>query len=183
MTKHFFPPAASRRLILGGGLAAMAQACLPRQASAALGGRSLAFENLHTGERLTATYWESGHYLLDAAQQIGWVLRDHRANSSHVMDPNLLDLLHALGQRLETHRPIQVISGYRAPKTNALLHKLSEGVASGSLHMDGKAIDIRIAGVDLKTLRDAARSLGLGGVGFYASSNFVHVDTGRTRTW
>lgn len=183
MSQRFFLPVTSRRRILTGGFALAASALVPKHVAAASPPRSLAFENLHTGERLKATYWDGGQYLSDAAREIGWVLRDHRANTAHAIDPALLDLLHALGDKLETQQPYQVISGFRAPLTNATLAKASTGVASGSLHMSGKAIDIRVPGVKLGHLRDAARTLGRGGVGYYASSNFVHIDTGRTRVW
>ena len=99
------------------------------------------------------------------------------------MDPMLLDLLHRLMCLTGTREPFQIISGYRSPATNAQLHRRSAGVASASLHMTGRAIDIRLADVSLTDLRDAALFVRGGGVGYYAASNFVHVDTGRVRTW
>ena len=102
------------------------------------------------------------------------------------IDPKLLDLLHELSGTLETDTPFHIISGYRSPVTNASLRTKGgahTGVATQSLHMVGKAIDIRVPGVKLDDLRGAARSLKLGGVGYYPSSNFVHVDTGRVRFW
>jgi uncharacterized protein YcbK (DUF882 family) len=107
-------------------------------------------------------------------------------NREKPIDPALLDLLHELHGTLETDQPFHVISGYRAPETNAMLRERGgshTGVASKSLHMVGKAIDIRLPGVKLEHLRAAATSLRLGGVGFYPTSNFVHVDTGRVRYW
>ena len=101
----------------------------------------------------------------------------------HPIDPNLLDLLHHLTDLTGTTRPFQVISGYRSPVTNDMLRQKTEGVASGSLHMKGKAIDIRLADVPLATLRQAAVAARRGGVGYYPASDFVHVDTGRVRTW
>jgi len=101
----------------------------------------------------------------------------------HVIDPGLLDLLHGLASMTRTTRAIQVISGYRSPATNEMLRHRSEGVAAGSLHMKGQAIDIRLADVPLASLRGAALEARRGGVGYYPASDFVHVDTGRFRTW
>lgn len=167
-------------LVAGCGTAAFG---LPDQARAAVSARDLAVMNLHTGERLSATYWEAGTYIVDALAALSNILRDHRTGEAHAMDPALFDLLNALSRRLESKETVQVISGYRSPRTNAALHKASSGVATHSLHMDGRAMDIRIAGVDLPRLRDATWSLQGGGVGFYPQSNFVHADVGRVRRW
>lgn len=145
--------------------------------------RQLSFESLHTGERWSAVYWADGQYLQGALDEINWVLRDHRTNVSHPMDPRLLDLLAALDNAFGSGTTFQVISGYRSPETNKMLVAASDGVARGSLHLQGQAIDIRVPGVRLASLRDAAMSLKAGGVGFYARSDFVHVDTGRVRYW
>jgi uncharacterized protein YcbK (DUF882 family) len=148
--------------------------------------RVLSFFNTHTGERLKTAYCGGGTYRPDALSEINHILRDFRANEIKPIDPKLLDLLHELGGTLETDQAIHIISGYRSPVTNAQLRERggsNTGVASHSLHIDGKAIDIRIPGVRLENLRAAARSLKLGGVGYYPSSNFVHVDTGRVRFW
>jgi uncharacterized protein YcbK (DUF882 family) len=145
--------------------------------------RSLSFYNLHTGESLKAVYYENGGYVAGALKEIDYVLRDFRANEVKPIDPRLLDLLVALHDRLGTTAPYHVISGYRSPKTNAMLHAYSEGVAAHSLHIDGRAIDIRVPGRNLSTLHDAALALRAGGVGYYPHSDFVHVDTGRVRHW
>lgn len=145
--------------------------------------RSLSFYNLHTGESLKTVYWQAGEYLPPSLADINKVLRDHRTGEMHDIDPRLLDLLSDVRLRLETKEPLQIISGYRSAKTNALLHSQSDGVAQRSLHMDGKAIDIRIPGRALSLLRKTALSLNRGGVGYYPTSNFVHVDTGRVRSW
>jgi uncharacterized protein YcbK (DUF882 family) len=145
--------------------------------------RLLAFRNLHTGEKLKATYWRNGHYDDSALEDINHVLRDHRTGDVYPMEPALLDLLFVLGGTVRAREAFQVISGYRSPKTNARLRKASNGVARRSLHMQGKAIDIRVPGVPLKELYQQARSLRAGGVGYYAASNFIHVDTGRVRYW
>ncbi len=111
------------------------------------------------------------------------MLRDFRTGEAHVIDPGLLDLLHDLNSKLETGEAFKVISGYRSPQTNGMLHEHSSGVASKSLHMQGMAIDIRVPGRALTSLHDAALQLGRGGVGYYPNSDFVHVDVGRVRKW
>jgi uncharacterized protein YcbK (DUF882 family) len=147
--------------------------------------RRLALHNLHTDERIDAVYWENGDYVPDAVQAMNKVLRDHRNGEVHAMDRDLYDLLDALAAKVETRQPFQVISGYRSPASNAKLAAASKGkqVADRSLHIKGKAMDIRLEGDNLRHLHKAALSLGRGGVGYYPVSNFVHVDTGRVRTW
>ena len=145
--------------------------------------RRLAFDNLHTGERLDVAYWENGAYVPQALAAVNHVLRDHRNNEVHVIEPRLLDLLTALSHRLEAGPKFEVISGYRSPASNALLHAQSGEVAQGSLHMVGEAIDIRMAGLNIAYLHDAALGLDMGGVGYYPESDFVHVDVGRVRRW
>ena len=177
-----------RRAFLGvsaAGLGALvvrpAQAALPTRPAA--GVRSLSLQNLHTGERLATEYWANGAYHPDALAAINHVLRDHRTGAEHPMKTELLDLLHKLHGRLEVNSPFQIISGYRSPETNAKLAAASSGVAHQSLHMQGMAIDIRVPGVDLRDLRKCAKAMGAGGVGYYAASNFVHIDVGRVRYW
>lgn len=145
--------------------------------------RRLFLHNLHTGDTLKAVYWENGHYVDDALAEARHVLRDWRNGQQHEMDPGLFDIFHGLRTRLEADRPFQIISGYRSPATNAALHAKSSGVAKRSLHMQGKATDLRVEGVELRHVRRAALDLGRGGVGYYPRSNFVHVDTGRVRQW
>lgn len=145
--------------------------------------RVLAFSHLHTGERLEVEYFAAGSYVPDALGAVNHLLRDFRSGDVGSIDPALLDLLHGLRERTGTQRPFQIISGYRSPATNRMLHERSSGVATKSLHMSGQAIDIRLADVPLATLRDTALTLGRGGVGFYPGSDFVHVDTGRVRAW
>ena len=147
------------------------------------GQRALTMRNLHTGEKLTRTYWVDGEYLAEPLADINHLLRDHRSNQSHPMDPQLLDLLHQLQHKVGSNKPFEIISGYRSPQTNAKLRGTSKGVAKRSLHMLGKAIDIRLPGQDLATLRQAALSLKAGGVGYYPKSDFLHLDTGRVRHW
>ncbi len=145
--------------------------------------RSLAFRHLHTGETLQATFWADGQYLGEEMKAVNHVLRDHRSGDVHPMDPKLLDLLYALQQSVAVSGAFHIISAYRSPATNQKLRSKSGGVAKRSLHMQGRAIDIRLPGCELKTLRDAALALKAGGVGYYARSDFIHVDTGRVRRW
>ena len=146
--------------------------------------RRVRFDALNTGEKLDVVYWEQGRYLPEALAAVYRELRDHRTGDVHPIDPKLLDLLHALQVRLETASPIQVISGYRSPKTNTLLILTGNGgVARNSLHLKGMAIDLRLADRRLRDVHKAAAALQRGGVGLYTRSNFVHVDTGRVRYW
>jgi uncharacterized protein YcbK (DUF882 family) len=181
------PPRSDRRRFLALGGCALAALLLPARAGAgalrAGAERTLRFFHLHTGERLEATYWARGHYLERELAGIDRVLRDHRTDEVKPIDRQLLDLLHRLHARLDSRRPFEVISGYRSPATNAMLAARSGGVASRSLHMDGMAIDIRLADRRLEDLRRAALDLQGGGVGYYPRSDFVHVDTGRVRAW
>ncbi len=145
--------------------------------------RSVDLLALHTMESLNTSFWESGNYIPQNLSRIAYVLRDHRTQEVHSIDPLLLEYLYALARELELTVPVHVISGYRSPVTNAKLRQKSSGVAKRSLHMSGRAIDIRIPGVDSRQVRDAAIGLHLGGVGYYAGLDFVHLDTGRVRTW
>lgn len=145
--------------------------------------KNLAFHNLHTEEKVSVTYFEQGHYVPDAEQELNYLLRDHRSGDVHGIDRELFDLLHDLQLSLGGNKTFQVISGYRSPKTNAMLSKKSSGVAKKSFHMQGKAIDIRVVGVDSKIVQQAAIAMKRGGVGYYQSSNFIHIDTGHVRHW
>ncbi|HYG26328.1 MAG TPA: DUF882 domain-containing protein [Caulobacteraceae bacterium] len=145
--------------------------------------KRLAVLNLHTDERCDVVYRENGVCIDEAAQQLDRVLRDFRTGEVHPIDRELFDLLADLHDRVDGNGPFHVISGYRSPKTNAMLNKKSSGVATRSLHMDGKAIDIRLPGRALTSVRDTALAMKRGGVGYYARSDFVHVDTGRVRRW
>jgi uncharacterized protein YcbK (DUF882 family) len=145
--------------------------------------RRAALKNLHTGDAFDDVYFEEGRYLPDALAEAQRVLRDWRTGDEHFMEPSLFDALHAIRDRLETRAPFQIISGYRSPRTNAMLHARSKGVASNSQHTLGKAVDVRLQGVDLRNLQRAALDVKAGGVGFYPVSDFVHVDVGRVRQW
>ena len=149
-------------------LAAAFPATRSRASSAkpALPEKALSLFNTHTGETFRAAYWENGRYVTDALAGINRILRDHRSGESRAIDPQLLDVLHALSRKHETRMPFHVISGYRSPTTNAALREQGHGVAAGSLHIVGKAIDIRLPGVDLSDLRRSALALCAGGVGY-----------------
>lgn len=176
-----------RREFLKGALGVLLVASVPRRLYAAVKplslDKELSFHNLHTEEKIALNYFKHGEYITEALRDISYLLRDHRTNEVLAMDPLLIDLLYDLKGELGISQPFQVISGYRSPKSNAALHKNSKGVATKSLHMQGKAIDIRIEGVHSRDVRAAAISLARGGVGYYPSSNFVHIDTGAVRTW
>jgi len=169
-----------RTLAKGLGLLPLVAAAPARAARQAP--RTLSFYHTHTGERLTAAYYERGAYVPDALQAVNWLLRDFRTETVHVIDPHLLDQLYALNACCGG-RSFEVISGYRSPQTNAMLRQTSSGVASHSLHIDGRAIDVRLEGCDTVRLHRAALAMARGGVGFYPRSDFVHLDTGRFRTW
>jgi uncharacterized protein YcbK (DUF882 family) len=172
------------------GAAAAAAALVPSRAQAAAvvraPARVLSFFHTHTGERLKVAYCCGGEYQAAGLQEVNHILRDFRVNETRTIEPRLLDLLYELGGTLGSDQPFHVISGYRSPETNMMLRErggTATGVASHSLHMVGQAIDIRVPGVKIGDLRDAARSLKIGGVGFYPDLNFVHVDVGRVRYW
>ncbi len=173
----------TRRLLLRASVAGSVLAVTPLSRVWATSERSLTLHNLHTGERVSQPYWMNGNYLPDGLSAINTVLRDHRSGEVYPIDPGLLDMLSALQDGVASQREFEVISGYRSPATNAKLQANSSGVAKRSLHMQGRAIDIRLPGTRLKHLHRAAREMKAGGVGLYTGSNFIHVDTGRVRYW
>lgn len=174
----------SRRSFLSAAAGAVAGLSLPSLGLAApLAPRLLRFDHLHTGEKLEIEYWSGGSYETENLDVINHLMRDFRTGDVHPIDPGLLDLLYKLSRATETRRPFEIISAYRSPKTNAALRGHSSGVASGSLHLKGQAIDIRLGDVPLPRLQRAARAARTGGVGYYPESNFIHVDTGRVRFW
>lgn len=166
--------------VLGAGL------YLPGSALASLSTEpelSVSLYNTHTGESLKRVFWAEGTFIPESLTEINKLLRDHRTNTIAPMDTQLLTLLSTITTLVSPGETLHVISGYRSPQSNQALAEQSNGVAKHSLHMDGKAIDIRIPGRDLAYLRDSALSLKRGGVGYYPKSQFVHVDTGRVRSW
>ncbi len=182
-----------RRQFLGRSLGvaqvAMASVLLPGQARAfapatAAEARRLSFNHLHTRERTALVYAMGDDFLPTALTQLNHFLRDHYSGEVGQMDPELYHLLHRVRRELDSDQPFHVISGYRSPHTNETLRTTrGGGVARRSLHMDGKAIDVRLPGIALADLRNAAIDLKAGGVGFYPREDFVHIDTGRVRSW
>jgi uncharacterized protein YcbK (DUF882 family) len=176
----------ARRRFLGAAAALLAAPAIgrPGRATAAVPGmRTLGFEHTHTGEEIVVSYASGDSYIDRALASLSWFLRDFRNDAVHPIDPRLFDQLHALATITGTKTRFQVISGYRSPATNHALRARGGGVAERSLHLQGRAIDIRLADVPLADLRDAALSLRAGGVGYYPGSQFVHVDTGPVRRW
>ena len=145
--------------------------------------RQLTFSHLHTGEKLRATYWADGEYIDSELQRVNYLMRDFRSDEVIDIDKKLLDVLFLLQQQTDSNSAYHIISAYRSPSTNARLRQRSKGVAKRSLHIEGKAIDIRLPGVELTHLRNAALQLNTGGVGYYPKPGFVHIDTGRPRFW
>ncbi len=145
--------------------------------------RRLRFEQIHTHEKLDVCYYELGHYLPDALAEINHLLRDFRTRESTPIDVQLLDQLAELYPATESSGVFQIISAYRSPATNEQLRQTRVGVEEHSLHIEGRAIDVRLTDVPTRTLKAAAINLRQGGVGYYAVSNFVHLDTGPVRSW
>lgn len=143
----------------------------------------MSFVHAHTRETLSTVYFQDGNYLVPSLERVNHLLRDFRTNEVHSIDPALLDILFDLQAQAHHDGPFEVISGYRSPQTNAALRRQSSAVAEHSLHMEGRAIDVRLRAFPTEKLRDVAVALHRGGVGFYAASDFVHVDTGRVRVW
>lgn len=185
-----------RRSFLGLGAATLGGVILPSLISPALAGnlnsgmveqgsRRLSFRNAHTGESFSGVYRVGNKYLPDAFKQINMVMRDFRTNQVYPMDPRVIDIVYTVHRMTGKRAPLEILSGYRSPKTNAMLRGKSSasGVAKKSLHMQGQAVDLRMEGFSTARLSDIAASLRAGGVGYYAKSNFVHMDSGDVRTW
>lgn len=184
----------SRRSFLGAGLwagalgAAALLTPLPVEAARVsmpeAGRFQIALRNQHTGESFSGAYRVGNKYMPEAFKQLNVVLRDFRMNEVYPIDPRLIDILYMV--RAKTGRgnaTYEILSGYRSPKTNAMLRRVSGGVARNSMHLTGQAIDFRLDGVNTRRLNETAKGLEAGGVGYYPRSNFVHVDTGRVRHW
>jgi uncharacterized protein YcbK (DUF882 family) len=183
------PHLPARRRFLARTTGLIAAAALPSLARAninpnATEGRALEFFHTHRRDRLGLVYAVGDEFLPDSLGRLNHFLRDHYNGGIGRMDPMLFEQLHRVRELLGARMPYDVISAYRHPETNARLRaKGGGGVAKKSLHMEGRAIDVRLPGVPLAELRDAALSLKAGGVGFYPDSQFVHLDTGRVRSW
>ncbi len=147
--------------------------------------RRLSFYHTHTGDSLNIAYSRGGEYIDSALREIEAFLSDFRSGDRGTIDPELLDFVYDIRQRVGGRGTYEVISAYRSPQTNEMLRNRNSGsgVAENSLHTVGKALDVRLRGVELKQLRDAAIELQRGGVGYYEESDFLHVDTGPVRRW
>jgi uncharacterized protein YcbK (DUF882 family) len=145
--------------------------------------RTLKFYHMHTLETLEVSYYENGLYLLEPMEQLRVFLADWRDSLQGDIDPKLMDILWEIQRVTGNNDTFEVISAYRSKETNSYLRSRSRGVAQNSQHLLGKAIDVRLRGLDTRKLRDTALELKLGGVGYYEKTDFVHVDTGRVRRW
>jgi len=175
-----------RRHFLVASLGAAAGLCPLARAVAAVAAppvHRLSFFHIHTGEKLDISYREQGALIPEALTEINRYLRDFRTEQIHDIDVNLLDALHELFTTFDGRGNFEVISGYRSPRTNAALRHATTGVAENSLHLQGRAIDVRLTSAKTVALRDAAIARRHGGIGYYPESNFVHLDTGAFRTW
>ena len=136
-----------------------------------------------TGERLDMIYWVEGEYIADALNEINLFMRDWRTNEVKQIDARTVDIMAAAHNLMDVSEPYMLISGYRCPKTNAMLRSRSSGVAKNSRHLRGQAADLRLASRSVNQMARAAQSCNAGGVGRYTGSNFVHMDCGPVRTW
>lgn len=145
--------------------------------------RKLKMYASRTGETIDMVYWIEGEYIRPAIEEISYFMRDWRTNETRDIDPVTLDIMAATHNLLETNEPYMLLSGYRSEATNAMLRRRSSGVARNSLHIPGKAADIRLSNRSVGQVARAAQSMGAGGVGRYSRSNFTHMDSGAVRTW
>lgn len=165
-------------------LTALAGSAVPSRAATSFGERHLRLYHTHTQEHLNVVFRRGADYIPEALAKLDTFLRDHRTGDVHHYDARLFDLLaDLLASSARPDAEISVICGYRTPWSNEFLRTHTSGVAKNSLHMQAEAIDIRLPGVQTSHLRDLALSLGRGGVGYYAKSDFIHVDVGRVRRW
>jgi uncharacterized protein YcbK (DUF882 family) len=177
----------NRRIFLHSAAAIMGSAMAPTAFANQISGlevdKELHLYNIHTGEFVKTTFHNEGQYNQQGLDKLDHLLRDHRSGESTLISRTLLDDIHTLQQLFKPNQAIEIISGYRSPKTNEKLRAMGHGVAKRSLHMQGKAIDIRIPGINLKQVQKAALALRSGGVGYYPKSGFIHLDVGRVRQW
>jgi uncharacterized protein YcbK (DUF882 family) len=180
--------AMTRRGLLGA-FAATAVAAAPTYSNASgflRGGgdiRRIKMYSGRTGERIDMIYWIEGNYIKDAVREVNYFMRDWRTNDTYKMDLRTVDIMAAAHNLLDADEPYMLLSGYRSPKTNAMLRSRSRGVAKNSLHMRGQAADLRLKSRSVHQLAKAAAVCRGGGVGRYSGSNFVHMDCVTVRTW
>jgi uncharacterized protein YcbK (DUF882 family) len=178
----------TRRALLGA-FAATAVAAAPTYSNAAgflRGGgdiRRIKMYSGRTGERIDMIYWIEGKYIKDAVKEVNYFMRDWRTDGVKNMDLRTVDIMAAAHNLLDASEPYMLLSGYRSPQTNAMLRSRSRGVAKNSLHMEGKAADLRLGSRSVSQMAKAAIACRGGGVGRYSGSNFVHMDCGQVRSW
>ncbi len=169
---------------LGGFLVAMSPFALSSSAHAYSKKRwEVSFHNAHTKQKFSGVYRVGDQYVPEAFDKISYILRDFRTGEVFPMDPRVIDVLSLVQKKTRSRNSFEILSGYRSPRTNAMLRKGTSGVAKNSYHMYGQALDIRLPGFNTRQLRNEAQKIRAGGVGYYARSNFVHVDTGDVRSW
>jgi uncharacterized protein YcbK (DUF882 family) len=173
----------SRRSLLGAGLAVVGTAVLPEAGWCRADERRLQFVHLHTDEKLDVVYYAGGRYLPSELLKVDYFMRDWRENQATRIDHNVLDFLFAVQAELGAFTRWEVLCGYRTPATNEMLRRRSRGVAKRSYHLVGRALDVNLPRASLTAVRAKALDLERGGVGFYPSSHFVHLDTGGVRSW
>ncbi len=177
-----------RRDLLQMGLVGLLAGVVPLSFSEKADARNFAawrisLRQAHTGESFSGVYRVGDKYLPEAFERLNYVLRDFRTGEVFPMDPRVVDILSMTQGKVDNGRPLEVLSGYRSPKTNSMLRNASTGVARNSFHMYGQAIDLRVPGYRTSKLQKVALGLRAGGVGYYPKSDFVHVDTGKVRSW
>ncbi len=183
-SKHPWRERLNRRSFLrGAGAGVLAVSPVGAAYARSLETRALSFVHTHTGENLSSVYFEAGKYVPSSLERINVLLRDFRTQDVYPIDPRVLDILFDLRSLVGADAPYHVISGYRSPRTNAALRSRSSGVAEHSFHLQGRAIDVRLEGFSTRRLHDFALQMRRGGVGFYAQSDFVHLDSGPVRFW
>lgn len=171
------------KLGLAGTLATIVPLTFSTEAHASRNTWRVAFKHAHTGESFNGVYRVGDKYIPDAFERMNYVLRDFRTGEVFPMDPRVIDIMSLVQRKAGQRTPMEVLSGYRSPKTNAGLRRNTSGVAKNSFHMYGQAIDMHIKGYSTRNLRKIAVGLRAGGVGYYPKSDFVHVDTGTVRSW
>lgn len=184
VTRRSFLTATGALAVAGACLATPARAAVGDIASSSMGGelRDLSMYNQNTREHISTVFFNAKGYDRSSLESLTHFMRDHHANATHWIDPRLFTMLYDL-QTIFDKNEIEVISGYRTPETNRMLSRTMPGVAKDSFHMKGQAVDIRIKGVDIGLLHDVAKTLNVGGVGYYPRANFIHIDTGPNRYW
>ncbi|MGF1694539.1 DUF882 domain-containing protein [Vibrio kyushuensis] len=177
LSRRHFLKLAGGSIVVASGVPSIARASYPDKP------RHLVMNNLHTGESVETSYFNGVDYIEGELNRLNHLCRDFRRNEVHPMDRRLFDQISNIQSLIGSNAEVQIISGYRSPITNESLRTKSNGVAKKSFHMLGQAMDFRLDGVDLKSVREAAIGLKAGGVGYYPRSNFIHIDTGPVRNW